>query len=233
MRGRRAHRCPGLPASRPVQSARESRRHGTRGIRRRWSGSSGRSSRAARSPGSPTASSSSGSRRGAMPAGEAAFAALVARHGPMVLGVCRQLLGDHQHAEDAFQAVFLVLARKARSIRDPDLLGNWLYGVALRTARKASGRLARRRRDRGEPTAVSRPERRGRDRAGRAGGDRPRAGRGPARRDRPPAASLPPAGRALLLRGPHPRRGGPAAAMARPARSAAGWPGRARSSAAA
>lgn len=74
---------------------------------------------------------------------EAAFAAIVARHGPMVLGVCRQLLGDHHDAEDAFQAVFLVLARKARSIRDPNGLGAWLYGVALRTARKA-----RRRRDR-------------------------------------------------------------------------------------
>src|ERR1700733_10741082 len=67
-------------------------------------------------------------------AGEAAFAALVSRHGPMVLGVCRQLLGDRHHAEDAFQAVFLVLARKARSIHDPDLLGNWLYGAATRTA---------------------------------------------------------------------------------------------------
>ena len=83
----------------------------------------------------------------AMPTGEAAFAALVARHGPMVLDVCRQLLGDDHHAEDAFQAVFLVLARKSRSIRDPDLLGNWLYGVALRTARKARGQLARRRRN--------------------------------------------------------------------------------------
>jgi len=63
---------------------------------------------------------------GGGPAGDAAFAALVGRHGPMVLGVCRQLLGDVQHAEDTFQAVFLVLAQKARSIRDPDLLGNWL-----------------------------------------------------------------------------------------------------------
>jgi RNA polymerase sigma factor (sigma-70 family) len=79
------------------------------------------------------------------PAGEAAFAALVARHGPMVLGACRQLLGDRHLAEDAFQAVFLVLARKAGSIRDPDLLGNWLYGVALRTSRKARVRRARRR----------------------------------------------------------------------------------------
>ena len=79
------------------------------------------------------------------PSGEAAFAALVGRHGPMVLGVCRQLLGDVQHAEDTFQAVFLVLARKARSIRDPDLLGNWLYGVAIRTARCARQQIARRR----------------------------------------------------------------------------------------
>src|SRR3954466_7621557 len=82
---------------------------------------------------------------GGDPAGEAAFAALVDRHGPMVLGVCRQLLGDAQHAEDAFQAVYLVLARKARSVRDPDLLGNWLYGVATRTARCSRRQVARRR----------------------------------------------------------------------------------------
>ena len=78
-------------------------------------------------------------------ASEAAFAALVARHGPMVLLVCRRLMGDHQHAEDCFQAVFLVLARRARSVRDPDLLSHWLYGVALRTARKARERVARER----------------------------------------------------------------------------------------
>jgi hypothetical protein len=59
-------------------------------------------------------------------AGETAFAALVARHGPMVLHVCRQILGDRHHAEDAFQAVFLVLACKATSIRDPNLLGKRL-----------------------------------------------------------------------------------------------------------
>jgi RNA polymerase sigma factor (sigma-70 family) len=75
--------------------------------------------------------------------GDAAFAALVARHGPMVLGVCRQLLCDRNDADDVFQAVFMVLARRAPSIHDPELLGNWLYGVALRTARKARRRLAR------------------------------------------------------------------------------------------
>ncbi len=77
---------------------------------------------------------------------EAAFAALVARHGPMVLGVCRQILGDAHQAEDAFQAVFLVLADKARSLREPDLLGKWLYGVAVCTAHCARLRLSRRRR---------------------------------------------------------------------------------------
>ena len=68
-------------------------------------------------------------------AGEAAFAAVVRRHGPMVLGVCNEFLKDRHDAEDAFQAVFLVLARKAHSIRDLDLLGNWLYGVTIRTCR--------------------------------------------------------------------------------------------------
>ena len=89
------------------------------------------------------------------PAGEAAFAALVGRHGPMVLGICRQILGDAQHAEDVFQAVFVVLAQKARSIRDPDLLGNWLYGVAIRMARRARQQIARRRRAEGDTMDVS------------------------------------------------------------------------------
>jgi RNA polymerase sigma factor (sigma-70 family) len=89
-------------------------------------------------------------------AGDAAFVALVTRYGPMVLHVCRQLLGDRHYAEDAFQAVFLVLARKALSIRDPDLVGTWLYGVAIRTARKARARLDRRR-EREESDSERRP----------------------------------------------------------------------------
>ncbi len=74
---------------------------------------------------------------------EAAFETLVERHGPMVQGVCRRILGDAHHAEDAFQAVFLVLARKSNSIRRPGLLANWLYGVACRIARKARISLIR------------------------------------------------------------------------------------------
>src|SRR4051794_33810664 len=67
----------------------------------------------------------------------AAFEALVLRHGPMVLGVCRRVLHDPHDADDAFQAIFLVLARKAASVSPREQVGNWLYGVARTTALRA------------------------------------------------------------------------------------------------
>jgi RNA polymerase sigma factor (sigma-70 family) len=76
---------------------------------------------------------------------EVAITALVRRHGPMVWGVCRRVLGNHHEAEDAFQATFLVLVRKAATIRPRAMVGNWLYGVARQTARKARALLAKRR----------------------------------------------------------------------------------------
>jgi RNA polymerase sigma factor (sigma-70 family) len=93
---------------------------------------------------------------------EAAFAALVRRYGPLVLSVCRRVLHHEQDAEDAFQAVFCVLARKAGSIRKRAAVGAWLHGVAYRIARKARARKGRHRVSetdlRGIPAAEGSPE---------------------------------------------------------------------------
>jgi RNA polymerase sigma-70 factor (ECF subfamily) len=92
---------------------------------------------------------------------ETALEALIQRHGPMVWGVCRRILRDHHDAEDAFQATFLVFARKAASIMPREKVGNWLYGVAYQTALKARATRARNRLREGqvpdapEPAAAS------------------------------------------------------------------------------
>jgi RNA polymerase sigma factor (sigma-70 family) len=86
---------------------------------------------------------------------ECAFEALVRRHGPMVMGVCRRVLHHAHDAEDAFQATFLVLVRKAGSLACREIIGDWLHGVALRTALKARSAQGRRR---GKERQMARPE---------------------------------------------------------------------------
>ena len=76
---------------------------------------------------------------------ESALEALIERHGPMVMGVCRRRLGDPHDADDAFQATFLILIRKARRLRDYQRLGPWLHGVAYRVAARSRADATRRR----------------------------------------------------------------------------------------
>jgi RNA polymerase sigma factor (sigma-70 family) len=91
---------------------------------------------------------------------EAAFTLLVERHGPMILGLCRRLLRDRHEADDACQATFLVLARKARSVRKQESLASWLHGVAYRVSISLRRQRARRvRRERSAcKTAVQEPD---------------------------------------------------------------------------
>jgi RNA polymerase sigma factor (sigma-70 family) len=89
---------------------------------------------------------------------EAAFAAIVERHGPMVLGVCRRMLGDAHAAEDAFQAAFFALSRGAGKLRVTGSLAAWLYGAAVRVSLKARGIAARDRRVPTRSSAISAPD---------------------------------------------------------------------------
>ncbi len=88
----------------------------------------------------------------------AALESLVLRHGPMVWGVCRRILRDHHDIEDAFQATFLVLARRAEAITPRRKVGNWLYGVAYQTAMKARATKAKRRRRESAVANLPEPE---------------------------------------------------------------------------
>ena len=122
---------------------------------RSCSGTSSGSSRAGACRACPRGSSSTDS---STSRDEVAFGAIVARHGPMVLGVCRGVLDDPHDVEDAFQATFLVLVRKAGGLRDRDLLGQWLYGVARKVALRARADAARRKaRERAGTRRPSRP----------------------------------------------------------------------------
>jgi RNA polymerase sigma factor (sigma-70 family) len=88
---------------------------------------------------------------------ESTFAALVRRHGPMVWGICRRVLQNHHDAEDAFQATFLVLVRKAASVEPREMVGHWLYGVARQTALNAQVATGRRKAREKQVTALPEP----------------------------------------------------------------------------
>src|SRR5258708_6238994 len=89
---------------------------------------------------------------------QAAFHALLRRHGPMVLDVCRGVLGNEANAEDAFQATFLIFARKATSIRKAAAVGSWLHSVAYRTALQARAQEATRKKSEAHAPAREVPE---------------------------------------------------------------------------
>ena len=88
---------------------------------------------------------------------ELAFQVLVSRHGPMVLGICRRMLANAADVEDAFQATFLVLLKRAGSLGPGDAVAAWLHGVAVRVAQQARGVAARRRRREHAGVAVEVP----------------------------------------------------------------------------
>jgi RNA polymerase sigma factor (sigma-70 family) len=87
---------------------------------------------------------------------ETAFEEIMARHGPMVLGICRRWLDDPHEVDDAFQAVFLILVRNAAAMRNRNSLSSWLYGISLRVAQRARSNAARRHsRERQDPDGLS------------------------------------------------------------------------------
>ena len=138
----------------------------------------------------------------------------MSRHGPMVLGICRRMLGDDHAAADAFQAVFLVLAREGPAVRVDDSLGRWLYGVSTRVSRRARA-VNRAERARVQaidgfdpPEAFASTDLQSRRRS--ASGDR--------RGDRPVARPVSVGGGALLSGGPHAGAGGAPAPLPGPDR---------------